>query len=557
MKRKISMSMCCIAALSVIITSVLISLFIYNKNYERFRQYIKNEAEYMAAAMENDYADYLNSVKDVSSSRITWIGSDGMVIYDNKAKNMENHSDRPEFIEAIETGRGSGARLSKTLREKTYYYAVRLSDGTVLRVSDTTSSIYNDIFQSLPYVIAITVVIVIAGLAVSKFQTMRIVRPINEMDLDNISESTEYEELSPLISRLEKQDRDIKNYISRLKAKTIEFETVTENMSEGLIITNNHEILSCNKSALKILCREDFDFHNKNILDLNHSQPFISAVESAFHGEHSEKNIGIENRSYMIMANPVTENDTVKGVVILLVDITEKISREELRREFSANVSHELKTPLTTISGYAEIMKSGWAKPEDYIVFAEKIYNEGQRLIHLIEDIIKLSRLDENNDMPEKENVNLLEIAEDAVMCLRPEAERRGISIDISGKDTIIRAISHIIYEMIFNLCDNAIKYNHENGYVNITVDSSASASWIRVADSGIGIPAEDLDRVFERFYRVDKSHSRETGGTGLGLSIVKHGAALHNAEISVSSSQEKGTEITLTFKNEAEKQSD
>lgn len=548
MKRKISLSMCCIAAFSVLVTAVLISFVLYNRNYKNMTNNIRNEAEYMAAAMNTNGVEYLSSVKDVSPSRITWISADGNVLFDNSGKEMENHADRPEFKSAVKNGVGESSRLSETLREQTYYYAILLNDKTVLRVSDTTSSIFSDIFSSLPYLILVTCFILIIVIILSNYQTKKIVKPINEINLDAPQSNVPYDELSPLLSRIEKQNRDIHDYIDMLKAKQNEFETVTQNMSEGLIIMNLHNILSCNRSALRILGNENFDYSGKSILEFNHSKAFINAVESTLSGKANEVNLQIDSKNYLMISSPVFDNNVVTGAVILLIDTTEKSSREALRREFSANVSHELKTPLTTISGYAEIMKSGWADPKDYQMFAEKIYNEGKRLINLIDDIINLSKLDENSEVMEMEDVDLFLMAEDVVNTLSKKASDKNVEIKVSGEDAEIKAVPHLIYEMIFNLCDNAIKYNKKNGRVDITIVKNNDNSKLIVSDTGIGIPPEDTERVFERFYCVDKSHSKETGGTGLGLSIVKHGAILHNAKIDVDSVLGEGTTITLTF---------
>ena len=319
-------------------------------------------------------------------------------------------------------------------------------------------------------------------------------------------------------------------------------------MSEGLIIINRRNILSYNKSALKILGNENVDYTGKSILEFNHSKAFIDAVESTLNGNANEINMPIDNKNYLMISSPVFDNNLVTGAVILLIDTTEKNSREAMRREFSANVSHELQTPLTTISGYAEIMKSGWADPKDYQMFAEKIYNEGKRLINLIDDIINLSKLDENNNELKKEPVNLLTVTQDIVAALAQKTKDKNVTFNISGESVEINAVPHLLYEMIFNLCDNAVKYNKDNGKVDINIDNSGGNPKLTVKDTGIGIPAEDTERVFERFYCVDKSHSKETGGTGLGLSIVKHGAILHNAKIDIDSVLNKGTAITLTF---------
>ena len=550
MKKKISITMCLMTAVSVIITAVMISLVIYRKNYNEMKSMIRAEAEYISQAIDTEDINYLESVKNVTPSRITWIDSNGNVIYDSAGENLSNHSDRPEIIDAVKNGSGESSRLSETFSEQTYYYAVKLTNGTILRMSDTTSSIYHDIFSALPYTVIVIAIIIILAIIVSNNETEKIIKPINELDLDNPSNNLKYDELAPLLRRIEKQNSDIEKYISELKAKQVEFETVTENMSEGLIIINQKStILSCNKSAVAILGGGEYNYISKSVFDLNHSKNFVDAVENAVVGKHDETALTINNRSYMVITNPVKHFDKISGAVIIIIDVTEKESREDLRREFSANVSHELKTPLTAISGFAEIMKDGWAKPEDYQMFALKIYNETQRLINLIEDIIKLSRLDENKIEITKESVDMLVLAKDAAARLSSKAKDKNISVTVNGDHGNITGVRQILDEMIYNLCDNAIKYNKKNGKVEVIVKDYISNVSVTVKDNGIGIPAEDLDRVFERFYCVNKSHSKESGGTGLGLSIVKHGAIFHKAKINIDSTLGIGTSIEIVFK--------
>ena len=550
MKKKISITMCLMTAVSVIITAVMISLVIYRKNYNEMKSMIRAEAEYISQAIDTEDINYLESVKNVTPSRITWIDSNGNVIYDSAGENLSNHSDRPEIIDAVKNGSGESSRLSETFSEQTYYYAVKLTNGTILRMSDTTSSIYHDIFSALPYTVIVIAIIIILAIIVSNNETEKIIKPINELDLDNPSNNLKYDELAPLLRRIEKQNSDIEKYISELKAKQVEFETVTENMSEGLIIINQKStILSCNKSAVAILGGGEYNYISKSVFDLNHSKNFVDAVENAVVGKHDETALTINNRSYMVITNPVKHFDKISGAVIIIIDVTEKESREELLREFSANVSHELKTPLTAISGFAEIMKDGWAKPEDYQMFALKIYNETQRLINLIEDIIKLSRLDENKIEITKESVDMLVLAKDAAARLSSKAKDKNISVTVNGDHGNITGVRQILDEMIYNLCDNAIKYNKKNGKVEVIVKDYISNVSVTVKDNGIGIPAEDLDRVFERFYCVNKSHSKESGGTGLGLSIVKHGAIFHKAKINIDSTLGIGTSIEIVFK--------
>lgn len=550
MKKKISITMCLMTAVSVIITAVMISLVIYRKNYNEMKSMIRAEAEYISQAIDTEDINYLESVKNVTPSRITWIDSNGNVIYDSAGENLSNHSNRPEIIDAVKNGSGESSRLSETFSEQTYYYAVKLTNGTILRMSDTTSSLYHDIFSALPYTVIVIAIIIILAIIVSNNETEKIIKPINELDLDNPSNNLKYDELAPLLRRIEKQNSDIEKYISELKAKQVEFETVTENMSEGLIIINQKStILSCNKSAVAILGGGEYNYISKSVFDLNHSKNFVDAVENAVVGKHDETALTINNRSYMVITNPVKHFDKISGAVIIIIDVTEKESREELRREFSANVSHELKTPLTAISGFAEIMKDGWAKPEDYQMFALKIYNETQRLINLIEDIIKLSRLDENKIEITKESVDMLVLAKDAAARLSSKAKDKNISVTVNGDHGNITGVRQILDEMIYNLCDNAIKYNKKNGKVEVIVKDYISNVSVTVKDNGIGIPAEDLDRVFERFYCVNKSHSKESGGTGLGLSIVKHGAIFHKAKINIDSTLGIGTSIEIVFK--------
>ena len=550
MKKKISITMCLMTAVSVIITAVMISLVIYRKNYNEMKSMIKAEAEYISQAIDTEDINYLESVKNVTPSRITWIDSNGNVIYDSAGENLSNHSDRPEIIDAVKNGSGESSRLSETFSEQTYYYAVKLTNGTILRMSDTTSSIYHDIFSALPYTVIVIAIIIILAIIVSNNETEKIIKPINELDLDNPSNNLKYDELAPLLRRIEKQNSDIEKYISELKAKQVEFETVTENMSEGLIIINQKStILSCNKSAVAILGGGEYNYISKSVFDLNHSKNFVDAVENAVVGKHDETALTINNRSYMVITNPVKHFDKISGAVIIIIDVTEKESREELRREFSANVSHELKTTLTAISGFAEIMKDGWAKPEDYQTFSLKIYNETQRLINLIEDIIKLSRLDENKIEITKESVDMLVLSKDAAARLSSKAKDKNISVTVNGDHGNITGVRQILDEMIYNLCDNAIKYNKKNGKVEVIVKDYISNVSVTVKDNGIGIPAEDLDRVFERFYCVNKSHSKESGGTGLGLSIVKHGAIFHKAKINIDSTLGIGTSIEIVFK--------
>lgn len=424
----------------------------------------------------------------------------------------------------------------------------------MIRVANTTRSALAGSMAMLPALGGAAVLIMVLSMILAERQTREIVKPINELDLDHPDSGRLYDELAPLVGKVERQQRTICQQMDTLRTKQREFTAITENMSEGfLVVGKQGEVASYNTSALKILdveipVPEERTPGSLNILNFNRSHEFRTAVDEALAGHHHEENLKIGIRMYQIIANPVTEKQNVTGAVIVILDITEREEREDLRREFSANVSHELKTPLTSISGYAEIMKNGLVKPEDMKRFSENIYQEAQRMITLIGDIIKLSQLDENRVELEKQAVDLYPIAQSVVSRLKERASQAKVALEIRGEGQIIEGTSQILDEMIYNLCDNGIKYNKAGGHVNVTVGSRQGCPFVSVEDNGIGIPEEDQKRVFERFYRVDKSHSKAIGGTGLGLSIVKHGAAFHGADLSLESQPDRGTTIRLTF---------
>lgn len=551
MKRRVFINLLLVSVVTIILTAIVFTVISFNQNNEQMKSIIKKEAKYISLSLDSDYDNYFKELKSIVSDRITLIASDGTVLFDSQAdaSKMENHSDRPEFISAIETGTGESTRLSDTLDKQTGYYAIKLNNGSVVRVAYTIDSIYKEMVNSIPMIVILIVPVLFLCIMIAKLQTEFIVKPINEIDLENPEQNVVYDEITPLLSRIVKQNESISGYISTLNKQQIEFSAITENMNEGLIILDEKStVLSLNKSAVDILGISKKDCKGQNILTLNRSDDFIKSVEKAQNGEHGECNYSTDNKVYLIISSPVKYSEKTIGVVIIMVDVTEKQEREAMRREFSANVSHELKTPLTSISGYAEIMKNGLVKPQDIQRFSEKIYTESRRLIDLIEDIIKLSKLDEKNSDIQKENVSLYALAENVKTRLSSLAESKNVQIELTGSHCEISGISHILDEMIFNLCENAIKYNKENGKVDISIKETDSNVLLTVSDTGIGIPEEAQERVFERFYRVDKSHSKETGGTGLGLSIVKHGAAFHNADIEMKSAVNKGTQITIIF---------
>lgn len=557
----------CLVTLVAILFSAILTSFLYYQNLEKqMRQELVTEAKYLEAGMDLSGEYYLTNITKIMNSsnrnRITWVAADGTVLFDNMAdaSTMENHKDRPEIQMALSSGSGRESRMSSTLSEQTFYYALRLEDGSVIRVANTTRSALAGSMAMLPALGGAAVLIMVLSMILAERQTREIVKPINELDLDHPDSGRLYDELAPLVGKVERQQRTICQQMDTLRTKQREFAAITENMSEGfLVVGKQGEVASYNTSALKILdveipVPEERTPGSLNILNFNRSHEFRIAVDEALAGHHHEENLKIGTRMYQIIANPVTEKQNVTGAVIVILDITEREEREDLRREFSANVSHELKTPLTSISGYAEIMKNGLVKPEDMKRFSENIYQEAQRMITLIGDIIKLSQLDENRVELEKQAVDLYPIAQSVVSRLKERASQAKVALEIRGEGQIIEGTSQILDEMIYNLCDNGIKYNKAGGHVNVTVGSRQGCPFVSVEDNGIGIPEEDQKRVFERFYRVDKSHSRQIGGTGLGLSIVKHGAIYHNAKVEMESTPGRGTSITIVFPEGAAK---
>lgn len=557
MRRRIYWNMCLVALFSLILATLVTTGMFYKDLQTQMKREVATEVRYIQSAMEmggREYLDFLSTRGDGNRiNRITWVDTDGTVLYDSfkNSENLENHLDRPEIKEALEKGSGSITRPSETLAEQTYYYAVRLSDDTVIRVASTTRSGWASFMQAIPWIVVLTIVIFCITMVLAEIQTKKIVGPINNLNLDNPDEASVYDELSPLIGRIEKQNLTIHKQMDTLREKQMEFAAITENMSEGFIVVDSKaEVVSYNSSAMRILGveRQLVPDSRVNILNFNRSAEFREAVDHALAGRHAEQNLELNGHCYQMIANPVLDEGRNKGAIIVILDITEKQGREELRREFSANVSHELKTPLTSISGYAEIMKNGLVRPEDMARFAENIYTEAQRLITLVGDIIKLSQLDENAVEVEKSAVDLYEVSSDVVKRLQGNAAKQKVSISLQGEPAVVHGARQILDEMIFNICDNAIKYNKTNGKVMVTVKNEGMRKVVTVADTGIGVPEADKDRIFERFYRVDKSHSKQIGGTGLGLSIVKHGAIYHDAQVELESKVGEGTVVRIVF---------
>ena len=537
-------------AVSVMVLSIAIFMgMLYQYFSDQMMTELESETWLVSRGVELDGMDYLNGLH--TTSRVTWVAADGTVLYDNEAdaSTMENHADLEEIREALTSETGTAQRFSSTLSEQTLYVTQRLSDGTVIRLASAQKTVGLLLISMIQPILIILVLSLLLSAVLASRLSKGLIKPILSLDLEHPEDCETYDELTPLLSRLKRQNDTIQQQMNLLKQRQTEFAALTDNMSEGfLLLDRQGHVLSHNSGALRLLGVEEPE-GEVNVLVLNREEPFRQAVDEALSGKRSQQMLHLNGRYCKLLANPVLADGKPAGAVLVLLDVTEQEQRDELRREFTANVSHELKTPLTSISGIAEIMQSGMVKPEDIQSFAGDIYQEAQRLIALVEDIIRLSRLDEGAESLEREPVNLLSIAQDVARRLDSAAQKAGVTLKVMGLSVEVRGIPSVLDEMVYNLCDNAIKYNHPGGTVNVTVaptdDGSAE---VTVEDTGIGIPVEDQSRVFERFYRVDKSHSKEIGGTGLGLSIVKHGASLHGAQIHMDSQVGRGTSVQLLF---------
>ena len=537
----------CALVLTVGLAAVMGILY---SNFDgQMRKELSKEAAYLAYGVEQQGVDYLKNIKD-KSARITYIDQDGTVLFDNEAdvSEMKNHSDRTEFQKAEKYGAGESSRYSDTLSEKTIYYALRLKDGTVLRVSGTQDSVLalveNLIF---PLCGLLCLMLILSGIMASAI-SKRIVKPINELDLESPEENRIYEELSPLLSKIHRQNREIQNQLELAKQQQEEFALITENMQEGLIVIDKYTmILSANSSAWNLF-HMDRGCQGESVYCLDREEEFRHAIEQVLSGEHTELVLKLNGSDIQLIANPVIRDKKTEGAVVLLVNVTEKLERESLRREFSANVSHELKTPLTSISGFAEIMQSGLVKCEDIPQFAGRIYKEAQRLLQLVEDVIQISQLDEEKTSYTWKPVDVYQVCKNAFESLKEKAKRLNVHLYICGEYMKMEAVRTLLEEAVYNVCDNAIKYNRNEGSVSVFLTQTAQEIQIVVKDTGVGIPKEDQDRVFERFYRVDKSHSKEIGGTGLGLSIVKHAVGALKGSVILRSEEGNGTEICMKF---------
>ena len=554
MNKKIFRSSLLTVCLVLAATIALIMGLLFHFFEKQIQKELANEAGFLAHALENEGAGYFDSFDNknnrlAGNNRITWIDENGTVLFDSRAdvSELDNHADRDEIKTAMKEGKGMSTRYSKTLTEKTVNYAIRLSDGSILRVSTEQYTVVTILMGMLQPILFIMFVALILTLVLSARVSKAIIEPINKLDLEVPENNETYEELTPLLRKIADQKETIGEQLADARKKQKEFNLITENMSEGfLVIDADANLLTYNSAALNLL--EITPPADRNVLLFCRAKEFRGVISDVLSGIKAENTMVREERSYSLIANPVYEKESVIGAVVVILDITEREKRDMLRREFTANVSHELKTPLTSISGFAELMKAGDVLENDVTDFSKSIYDEAQRLITLVNDIIKISELDGQSIPYEKETVDLYELSKEVIGRLEKEADKKNITFHLIGGRAEIIGVHKILEEMLYNLCDNAIKYNKENGTVDVLVNQTGDGVNVIVRDTGIGIPISHQDRVFERFYRVDKSHSKKVGGTGLGLAIVKHGALYHHAKLSLESTVDVGTAITIAF---------
>lgn len=548
MTRKIFRSIF-IVALVVLLASIGIATsFLYDYfNTSQVRQ-LKGELALVADTVNEVGVEYFEKF-DSTVFRFTVVDATGTVLYDTQAKasEMENHAEREEIKEAFRDGTGSSARNSYTLTEKTFYEAILLENGDVLRISISQFTIGALILSMLPAIMAIMLVAAIVAFILSHTMAKKITEPLMQLDLENPSKNNTYEELNPILTKVHKQHKQIKSQMETLRRKSDEFEQIVSSMSEGLILLNEHGMILSMNEAAKAIFAVKKDVRGSDFLLVDRTSKMSKAIWSALEGQHSEYTEERNGFEYQFTINPIESGGKILGAVILVFDITDRAFAERNRQEFTANVTHELKTPLQSIIGSAELLENGLVRTEDTGRFVGNIRKEASRLVSLIDDIIRLSQLDENH-IPATETVDLVEVAQEVAEVLRVSAARRNVELCMEGEPCTIYGVRRYIYDIIYNLCDNAIRYNIEGGKVSIKIDKENGHAVVIVQDTGIGIAMEHQSRIFERFYRVDKSHSKETGGTGLGLSIVKHAVQYHGGRVTLESEEGKGTTIKIVF---------
>lgn len=549
MKNKIFRALVALAAMAVLVASGLITFLVSQDYFNETKKELAQEARYISMGLESGGNDFLNKIaaENGSNVRITLIDKDGIVLFDNQAeaKTLENHAMRQEIMEAVAVGAGEAERFSDTLDKTTYYYAVRLEDGKILRLARTIDSIYKSVLQMLPIMGGIVIVVAFLASIVARRVTFNLIKPLDQVNLDEPLDNETYDELAPFLTRIAKQKRQLSKNLKKLRGKQEELTIITNNMNEGLVLLNGQQnVLFINESAAKIFGFSAKEVIGRNILTVDRAQEVQDLLQKVSQAGKGEGLYEKDGHFYQLSGSSVNGS----GSVILIYDVTEKMTAEKLRREFSANVSHELKTPLQSILGYAEIMKNGLVKDEDKQRFLERIHAEAGNMIELIQNIMELSRLDENKTLDEFEDVDLLKLAQSVTLRLKHKAQTKGVTLDVSGSSACVCGVQSILSEVLYNLVDNSIKYNKDNGKVDVKVHDGSEEVTVSVSDTGIGIGAADRERVFERFYRADKSHSKEIGGTGLGLSIVKHGVLFHKGRVELESEPGVGTTITFVL---------
>ena len=549
MKNKIFRALVALAAMAVLLASLLITFVVSQDFFNETKKELSQEARYISMGLASGGDDYLNKIaaENTGDVRVTLIDSDGTVLFDNQAeaKTLENHAMRQEVMEAIANGSGEEERFSDTLDQTTYYYAVRLEDGKILRLARTIDSIYKSVMGMTPFMLGIVIFVAVLASIVARRLTKNLVQPLDDVNLDEPLDNDTYDELAPFLTRIAKQKRQLSKNLAKLRSKQEELTIITNNMNEGMVLLNGHQnVLFINESAAKIFGFDAKDVIGKNILTVDRAQEVQDLLQKVAAAGSGEGLYEKDQRFYQLSGSSVNGS----GSVILIYDVTEKMAAEQMRREFSANVSHELKTPLQSILGYAEIMKNGLVKEEDKQRFLERIHAEAENMIELIQQIMELSRLDENKSVGDFVDVDLYAMAQNIAARLKYKADKRGITLDVAGSNAVVCGVQSVLSEVVYNLVDNAIKYNKDNGSVSVKVAGGADEVTVSVSDTGIGIGAADRERVFERFYRADKSHNKETGGTGLGLSIVKHGVLYHKGRVDLESELGKGTTITIVL---------
>lgn len=549
MKNKIFRALVALAAMAVLVASGLITFLVSQDYFNETKKELAQEARYISMGLESGGNDFLNKIaaENGSNVRITLIDKDGIVLFDNQAeaKTLENHAMRQEIMEAVAVGAGEAERFSDTLDKTTYYYAVRLEDGKILRLARTIDSIYKSVLQMLPIMGGIVIVVAFLASIVARRVTFNLIKPLDQVNLDEPLDNETYDELAPFLTRIAKQKRQLSKNLKKLRGKQEELTIITNNMNEGLVLLNGQQnVLFINESAAKIFGFSAKEVIGRNILTVDRAQEVQDLLQKVSQAGKGEGLYEKDGHFYQLSGSSVNGS----GSVILIYDVTEKMTAEKLRREFSANVSHELKTPLQSILGYAEIMKNGLVKDEDKQRFLERIHAEAGNMIELIQNIMELSHLDENKTLDEFEDVDLLKLAQSVTLRLKHKAQTKGVTLNVSGSSACVCGVQSILSEVLYNLVDNSIKYNKDNGKVDVKVQDGSEEVTVSVSDTGIGIGAADRERVFERFYRADKSHSKEIGGTGLGLSIVKHGVLFHKGRVELESEPGVGTTITFVL---------